>query len=29
MSSWTLDLKNDDKSGDTYLQLPDDMMREA
>lgn len=29
MSSWTLDVKYDDKSGDTYLQLPDDMMREA
>jgi hypothetical protein len=29
MSSWTLDVKYDDKSGDTYLQLPDDMMKEA
>ena len=29
MSSWTLDVKYDNESGDTYIQLPDDMMKQA
>ena len=29
MSSWTLDVKYDNETGDTYLQLPDDMMLAA
>ena len=29
MSSWTLDVKYDNESGDTYIQLPDDMMLAA
>ena len=29
MSSWTLDVKYDNETGDTYLQLPDDMMKQA
>ena len=29
MNSWTLDVKYNNETGDTYLQLPDDMMKQA